>query len=223
MINYADKNFSDEELNFIFEIRKNLLDEFRPRQESICRRLNDFKQVSKQNYFYELAYCLCTPQSQAKNADKIQKILQASDFLNKPFDPSILLGSAEHYIRFHNNKSKYILTALENFDRINDVLESDSDSKEKRNKLRSFVKGFGMKEASHFLRNIGYENLAILDRHILKHLLECKVIDVIPKPLTDKIYKDIENKFFTFSEYIGIKQDELDLLFWSMETGEILK
>jgi N-glycosylase/DNA lyase len=27
-----------------------------------------------------------------------------------------------------------------------------------------------MKEASHFLRNIGFTEIAVIDRHILKHL-----------------------------------------------------
>ena len=84
------------------------------------------------------------------------------------------------------------------------------------------VKGLGLKEASHFLRNTGHENLAILDRHILKNLAKLNIIE-LPKTLTPKIYFEIENKFQNFSKEVNIPMDELDLLFWSMETGEIFK
>jgi thermostable 8-oxoguanine DNA glycosylase len=34
---------------------------------------------------------------------------------------------------------------------------------------------------------------------------------------------ELENQFHRFADTVGIPLDELDLLFWSMETGEILK
>jgi len=81
-----------------------------------------------------------------------------------------------------------------------------------------------MKEASHFLRNIGLgKDLAILDRHILKNLKEYGVINEIPKSITKKVYIAIEDKMREFSKRINIPMDELDLLFWSKETGIIFK
>jgi N-glycosylase/DNA lyase len=94
---------------------------------------------------------------------------------------------------------------------------------EKREYLVKNVKGLGLKEASHFLRNIGHNNLAILDRHILKNLHKLGVIEEVPRSLTKKAYLDIEEKFKRFSKKIGITMDELDLLFWSMETGKVFK
>jgi N-glycosylase/DNA lyase len=88
------------------------------------------------------------------------------------------------------------------------------------------IKGIGLKEASHFIRNIGfdYENqLAILDRHILKNLKEFGVINEIPKTLTSKKYLEIENRMKKFAERIDISLYELDLLLWSKETGIIFK
>ncbi len=85
------------------------------------------------------------------------------------------------------------------------------------------VKGLGYKESSHFLRNIGYKNLAILDRHILKNLKDLRVIRYIPKSLNKNKYLEIEDKFQNFSKRINISMDELDLLFWSIETGEVFR
>jgi N-glycosylase/DNA lyase len=85
------------------------------------------------------------------------------------------------------------------------------------------VRGLGWKEASHFLRNVGHRDLAILDRHILRNLIRTGVLRRLPKTLTAKRYAAIEAKFRDFAGQVGIPMDELDLLFWSMETGTVLK
>ena len=96
-------------------------------------------------------------------------------------------------------------------------------SEDKRSFLAKNVKGLGLKEASHFLRNTGHENFAILDRHILKNLVKYEAIKEIPKTLTQKKYLEIEYDFKNFARRVKIPMDHLDLLFWSEETGEIFK
>ncbi|MFH0992430.1 MAG: hypothetical protein V1799_20715 [bacterium] len=49
------------------------------------------------------------------------------------------------------------------------------------------------------------------------------VIRSLPKTITKKEYYSIEKKFRKFAVEIQIPLDELDLLFWSLETGEIRK
>ena len=85
------------------------------------------------------------------------------------------------------------------------------------------IKGIGYKEASHFLRNVGFNGYAILDKHILRTLTEFGVIDSPKPPTTKKKYLDIEERMREFSVKICIDVDELDLLLWSNKTGEILK
>ena len=86
------------------------------------------------------------------------------------------------------------------------------------------VKGIGLKEAGHFLRNIGLcRDITILDRHILKNLKRFSVIEDIPASITPSKYFDIEKKMIRFSEKIGIPPDHLDLLFWYREAGKIFK
>ncbi len=186
-------------------------------------RLSDFKNVPENKYFYELCYCICTPQSKAANALKVQKRLEDADFINNNFNPADILRTPSHYIRFHNQKAKRLMEAKQIFPEIMNVLKSAVSADEKRNRIAADLKGVGMKESSHFLRNIGFEGLAILDRHILKHLKLCAVINEVPKYLTKKKYLEIEKLFAEFSAQINISIDELDLLFWSYETGEILK
>lgn len=192
-------------------------------QGAIQARLKEFAAVPTSGYFYEMLYCLLTPQSSAVNAAKVIDQLRVLKFQEAPIDPEPILRQKECYIRFHKTKSKHLLAARDARTTILQHMSNGNSSSELREWLVKNVKGLGWKEASHVLRNIGHRNLAILDRHILKNLVRVGVLRQLPKSLTPKRYKLIENKFRKFSEQIGISMDELDLLFWSMETGEILK
>ena len=192
-------------------------------KSAIQNRLKDFSQVPKAEYFYELVYCLLTPQSSAVNADKVITILKDKKFKLRDIDPEPILRWKDCYIRFHKNKSRYLIIVKDQFPLIAEQLKGRSTSEELRLWLIKNVKGLGWKESSHFLRNIGHRNLAILDRHILRNLIRLGVLRDLPISLTTKNYLQIEGKFRKFSNHVGIPMDELDLLFWSMETGEILK
>ncbi len=85
------------------------------------------------------------------------------------------------------------------------------------------IKGIGYKEASHFLRNIGFRGYAILDKHIINSMHEFGILKTGDKPKNNKEYLEIEQKLMGFSGDIGIDADELDLLLWSMKNGRILK
>lgn len=85
------------------------------------------------------------------------------------------------------------------------------------------IKGIGYKEASHFLRNIGLRGYAILDKHILRALHEIGVLDSPQPPAHRAQYLQTEEKLRTFAVAQNIGFDELDLVLWSMKTGEILK
>ena len=199
---------------------KTLFEEYEKRKDIIKNRLDDFSKVKGEDIFYELCFCLLTPQTSAKAADKCIQELRKRDFRNSVnFNPVKLLNN----IRFNNNKAKYLQEAKEKYDVVRDELSKDKSSEEMREWLVKNVKGFGLKESGHFLRNIGYRNLAILDRHILKNLVKFNVISEVPKSLTRKKYFEIEERFKEFSKEAGISMDELDLLFWSMETGEVFK
>src|SRR2546426_6830419 len=194
-----------------------------PRSAAIRTRLRDFSQVPPNEYFYELVYCLLTPQSSAVNADKVVRLLREQNFLHRDIDPEPILNRKDCYIRFHRTKARSLVIIKPQFSHVARQLENGSSSAELREWLVKNVRGIGWKEASHFLRNIGHRDLAILDRHILKNLVRFRVMRRLPKTLTPKRYLIIEKRFRRFAREIGIPMDELDLLFWSIETGEILK
>jgi N-glycosylase/DNA lyase len=195
----------------------------RLRGSAIKRRLADFEAVPEAEYFYELAYCLLTPQSSAVNAGRVIERLKTAEFIETGADPTPILRSRDHYIRFHNTKARRLLRAREMFPDIRRAILCGNSPSATRIWLVGNVDGLGWKEASHFLRNIGRRGLAILDRHILKNLVRHGVIRAQPVSLTPSRYEAIEAEFSRFAGVLGIPMDELDLLFWSNATGKILK
>ncbi len=203
---------------------ESLLAEHKLKRPAIRRRLAEFRAIRPEEYFYELTYCFMTPQSSAVNAAKAQHTLMAHGFRENDIDPEPLLHQKEYYIRFHKTKARLLVEMKQSYDAILGMILNGVTAFEKREWLVKNVKGLGYKEASHFLRNVGLnDGLTILDRHILKNLKRHGVIRSLPKTLTWKKYLTIERRFQKFSEEIGIPVDELDLLFWSNEAGEILK
>ncbi len=200
---------------------------YREKKNEIKKRLEDFKQTQDLGddvVFDELCFCTLTPQSKALNCWNAIEELKRSGLLYQGEHKDI--GKVlQKQVRFHNNKAKYIVKNRELFfsNGIKDKLVIKNEQNNTREWLVQNIHGYGYKEASHFLRNIGFRDLAILDRHILNHLVNMRVINEIPKSLSKDKYLEIEQKFKAYSNKIGISMDELDLLFWSLQTGKVFK
>lgn len=208
------------------KLKNDILEHYELKKGEIQQRLKEFEDVKKENYFYELCFCICTPQSKAVNAFIVQNRLMELNFKVNDIEERELaeiLRKAENYIRFHNQKAKRLLELKKDWSDIESIINSDIDNFNKRNEIANRVKGIGFKEASHFLRNIGFKGLGILDRHILRLLVENEVYTEIPNISTEKRYLEVEKSFISYSKSIGIDLDELDLVFWSYINGEIIK
>ena len=132
--------------------------------------------------------------------------------------------------RYPNARSGYIVASREFLQehcqmRLRSKLQSFDNLMERRDWLvkEKRIKGLGYKEASHFLRNIGLKGYAILDKHILRSLAELKIIDDPKPPNTRLGYLTVEEKLKNLANRLEIDFDELDLVLWSLKTGEILK
>jgi N-glycosylase/DNA lyase len=201
------------------------------KRSEIKKRLEDFKKVwekSDEDIFIELCFCLLTPMSRARAADgAINRLLRTKSlFIGNKDQISKIINDVG--VRFPENKAKYIIEAREFFThdgKINIKSKlNNGTAYAKREWLVENVKGLGYKEASHFLRNIGLGfELAILDRHIMKNLMKYRAIDEVPDCLNKKCYLLLEGKMKEFSKKVNIHMADLDLLFWSEETGEIFK
>lgn len=215
-------------MNKIPQNRNKLIEEiehhYAANKEAINNRLMEFKSVPISEYFYELLYCLLTPQSSAVHAEKAVLQLRDAGFDYQEIDPEPFLRKKEQYIRFHKMKTRYIKQMKKQFPSIIQKMSEPVSAFELRDWLVRNIMGLGYKEASHFLRNIGKnEGLAILDRHILRTLKNLNVIRSIPISMSRYRYLQVERRFMEFANNIGIILDELDLVLWSMGTGEIRK
>ena len=182
---------------------------------------------TKEDYriFEELSFCIFTANTSAemglKAVDAVRNVL-----INGSADD--MTRRLEGIYRFNNVRPEYIVHSREflknslNF-QIKKKLESFKDANEMRDFFVKNIKGLGMKESSHFLRNIGFKGYAILDKHIINSLHEFGVLKKNNKPKNSREYLEMEQKFIDFSKDVGISVDELDLLLWSRKNGRILK
>ncbi|ADG70610.1 MULTISPECIES: 8-oxoguanine DNA glycosylase [Brachyspira] len=206
--------------------------------ERMKRRLEYFERVFKRDndkrLFAELAFCICTPQTKARSGAAAIIDLYNNNLLFK--------GSAEKvanilikHVRFHNMKAENIVLARKIYfpnekfvlkDRINEALKNDT-MVELRNELAKEVKGYGLKEASHFLRNIGFgQKIAILDRHIMRVMDKLSILPegMTPKTsLTKNNYLSCESNLVEYSKSEKIPMEYLDFVFWYDATNDIFK
>ncbi|MBN1396586.1 MAG: DNA lyase [Bacteroidetes bacterium] len=206
------------------ELIESLKRHYLEHRELIQARLSEFRSIPSSEYFYELVYCLLTPQSSAAHAERVVDCLREAGFHSSQVNPEPFLRQKENYIRFHKAKTRCLLNLKEQYGKIGKKLSEPVPALDLRDWLVMNVIGLGYKEATHFLRNIGKnDGLAILDRHILRILKQLEIIDSVPKSISKKQYLEIEHLFKEFADNVGIVLDELDLVFWSMGTGEIRK
>ena len=183
-------------------------------------RMKEFEKLGQSNVneiFNELCFCLMTANFRADRSIEIQSKI-GNGFISFSED-ELSLKLKEYGHRFPNTRTQYIIEAREHIP----VLLSKIKKNDRREWLVKNVKGLGYKEASHFLRNIGYKNYAILDFHIIDLLNNCSIIKTKPKILNPRIYVEIENLLSEICIKNKITQSELDLILWYHETGTILK
>jgi N-glycosylase/DNA lyase len=194
------------------EVKKYLLKDIRD-------RLKKFKiPKNKNKIFQELCFCILVANTNLENTLKIWNKLKKY-FLNcSKKDLSKKLKNLGY--RFYNKRAEYIVYNRRFLEIIPEKLKTLKEG-ELREWLVKNIKGFGYKEASHFLRNMGYKNFAILDRHILNFLAKNKIIPKIPKTLTKKNYLQIENILKRIAERRNMNLAELDLLIFYLETEKL--
>ena len=162
----------------------------------------------------ELAFCISTANSSALSGLKFQKSLEGLS-LNDLSVEEIERLMRESGVRFASRKAEYIKIAVDKFDVVERALKLD-DFSARRELLK--LKGLGMKESSHFLRNVGRKNLAIVDRHVLRWLEGEGYKFKLPKD-----YTKAEEVLRRIAKEKRLTLAELDLIIWFEMTGKVLK
>lgn len=213
-------------------MEKEILEIYNQIGKDIKKRLEEFenkwKKGNNKDIHLELSFCILTPQSKARSAWEAIEALRENELIWNGAKEEI----AEYLnkVRFKNTKADNLVRLREQMTDINgeivtkDFFESLGEVEDKRNWIVKNVRGMSYKEASHFLRNVGFgKEIAILDRHILRNMERLGIIDEIPKTITPKKYLEMEKKLLEYTKKIKIPMDHIDLLFWYREAGEIFK
>jgi len=185
-------------------------------------RMGEFERIGRNegSLFKELCFCILTANFTAEGGIKIQQSIEdgftslAKDELAKK------LRALKH--RFPNTRATYIVENRGLCGSLLKTLGRFKDGKVAREWLVKNVKGLGYKEASHFLRNAGFRDVAIIDRHILEFLKSRGLME-IPKALTKRRYLEFESLLSIIADKLKITSAELDLYLWYIMTGKVLK
>lgn len=190
--------------------------------KTIDARIKEFKKLGKESndeLFKELCFCILTANFNAEKSIKIQNEIGECFITNSKKEIAKKLKNYGH--RFPNARADYISESLKCKDKLKDVIQFH-DKQALRDWIVNNVKGLGYKEASHFLRNVGFDDYAIIDFHIIDILVKYDLIKR-PKTLTKKRYLEIESILKEIAKKLDLSLAELDLYLWYIETGEILK
>ena len=179
------------------------------------------------NFWEEMVFCFFTGGCSARMG---LNSLEAVRHLLMHGTQAELASALSGVHRYPNARSRYIVASRDFLQKhcgleLRNTLSGFKCGLERRDWLarEKGIKGLGYKEASHYLRNIGYKGYAILDKHVLNCLVELKIIDEAKPPNTRSRYLTVEDKVRELADRSGVDFDELDLVLWSMKTGVILK
>ena len=185
-------------------------------------RIKEFKKINKKSndeLFKEMCFCILTANFTAEKTIKIQDQIGECFLTDSKTELSKKLKNLGH--RFPNTRAEYIVESAKYRNKLEEITQFH-DGKKLREWIVRNVKGLGYKEASHFLRNIGFDDYAIIDFHIVDILVDHNLIER-PKTLTKRKYLEIENLLRDLARKTDLSLAELDLYLWYMETGKILK
>jgi N-glycosylase/DNA lyase len=207
-------------------IKMDFLDEIlsviKKTKATVKKRLKKFEITGKEErlLFNEMCFCILTANFTAEGGMRIQEQIGDGFGSLTQRDLASKLKSLSH--RFPTSRASYICENRFLYGSLNGALNQFKDGWTAREWLVKTVKGFGYKEASHFLRNVGFTDVAIIDRHILKYLKEMGLIEM-PKTFNRKRYLEMEKILLIIAKKLNLNLAELDLYLWYIMTGKILK
>jgi len=216
---------------------RELKQHYRDNQPEIENRIKEFKglkESGEERIFQELIFVILTSQTDAKKAWEAAQEVEEKGLLLDGSREQIKDILAKNEVQYEENKAKYILEnrefltqpTLTNPEKGLKLKEKifDKNPEKVREWLVENIKGLSWKGASHFLRNIGYgKDFAIISGHIIRKMHQLELIEEAEQPKNKEQYLKYERKLQEFSEDIQIPLEELDLVLWSYETGEIFK
>ena len=191
-------------------------------RKQVDARIKEFKEVNKNSgdeLFKEMCFCILTANFNAEKCIKIQDEIKDGFFLLSKKKLAKKLTEVGH--RFPNARAGYISESVKYKNDLKEIIQT-YNGEELRGWFVKNIKGLGYKETSHFLRNIGFNDFAVIDFHIVDILVRYNLIKK-SKVLTKKKYLEVESMLKEIGRNLNLNLAELDLYLWYLETGKILK
>lgn len=200
-----------------------------------------WRQLTEAQLLYEVVVCIAGSQMLFEMAVGIADHLRACEFLT-PSEGTFCRSTYEENVsqslsnpimmrdhdgrirmvnpRFRNRLASLIASTVENIYceglTLKKVLRNTKTARGAREILVSNVCGFGPKQASLFLRRIGYcSELAVLDVHVLDYLELAKGMSVKASTLGRlSVYEQVEEEFRDIATQFGHAIGCVDLAMW---------
>ena len=183
-------------------------------RDMVEERMDEFREVhgmDSQKWYEELVYCLLTAYSSALMGQRCVDALLGGSLMEGSLE-DVRGCLVEEGHRFANRRAEYIYETRELAPKIKEIIQGFDDPRDAREWLVENIKGLGWKEASHYLRNVGYFGLAIIDRHILSNMVEHGLVteEESRKGLTKRRYLAYEGVLGEVARRLGMEPGELD-------------
>ena len=189
----------------------------------------------------ELILCILSSQEKYEAALSMMKVLQKNNAFQVPKSKSQLkeirtkisdllamplkfrYKGKIHFrrLRFFRKKGQYILSTIEDIYlsdlTIKEILRAQSCIYETRENIISHSSGLGPKQASMFLRNVGYyADFAVLDKHVITYMRLMGLTQIQTNTFTNlKQYEKLELELKSYAETYKVRLWHLDLAIWT--------
>lgn len=200
----------------------------------------DWRLLTEDAIFYEAAICIFGSQTQFEiavaTADRLRdfnlllskEIANTSNYAERILEAlsqPLLVPRASGVVnsvkpRFRSRLASHLATTACNIygkgNSLRELLLAANSAKDARKTLMLGVWGFGPKQASLFLRRIGYcADLAVLDVHVLDYLYLIRGVRIEPNRLGRlSCYEEVENIFREIASKFGYSLGCVDLATW---------
>lgn len=196
---------------------------------------------SEDKLLSELVLCILSSQEKYEVALGIMKSLRKENSLRIPRNksefkeikkdirntlkkPVQFISNEKEYsrrLRFFVKKGQYIIDTLENIYlkglTIREILKQEDCIQETRKNIISYSCGLGPKQASMFLRNIGYHSeFAVLDKHVIDYMRMMGLTRITENNFSSMTsYQKIETKLKSYADTYHVNLLHLDLAIWT--------
>lgn len=182
-------------------------------------RRNDAREIWK-----SLLFCVLSSQVRVSSASHaVTELLAGVRFFERNLSSVDVYRQAKEILsredvryRFPETRARQVANSWFAFAQVKDdfyeYLDSFGSEREARAAISQSLPGLGLKQASMFLRDIGYAGqLCVIDTHILWY---ARARFLWSGNLTPKAYLELEELLLAQSEYYGVAPNILDSAIW---------